>query len=85
VKDLTDLVLLIDDGLEPSWEPLDVVRRVFSSRATHDLPLDVADPPAEWAGRYAEPAADLNISAVTVDQAMRTLRAFVLIVRSYEE
>lgn len=76
VKDLADLVLLIDDGLQPERSVLEAVRHVFGSRATHSLPRELADPPGEWAPRYAELASDLQLSADTVEEAMTRLRAF---------
>lgn len=85
VKDLADLVLLMDDGLEPSRELLEVTQRTFTARASHELPGEVPDPPRDWATRYAELAADLDISAKTIGEAMRALRAFWTATRSHEE
>jgi predicted nucleotidyltransferase component of viral defense system len=76
VKDLADLVLLIDDGLEPTASQLDTASHVFASRATHPLPVDLADPPADWTPRYAELASDLELSAAAVPEAMTYLRVF---------
>jgi predicted nucleotidyltransferase component of viral defense system len=76
VKDLADLVLLIDDGLQPSATLLDTVHHVFASRATHPLPSGLVDPPADWVGRYAELASELDVSAGTLGEAMVLLRTF---------
>ncbi len=76
VWDLVDLVLLIDDGLTPSSHLAATVDRVFRTRATHDLPESLPDPPIGWRDRYAELAADLDVSATTIDDAMRVLRSF---------
>jgi len=85
VKDLADLVLLIDDGLESSRELLEVTQRLFTARASHELPGEVPDPRRDWTARYAELAADLDISAKTIAEAMRMLRAFWTTARSHEE
>jgi hypothetical protein len=85
VKDLPDLLLLIEDGLQPSSDLLAAVRRVFAVRATHEVPADLPDPPVDWAGRYAELAANLDLIANTIDRAMQDLRAFWARVRSTEE
>ena len=85
VKDLTDLVLLIDDGLLPTADLLGTVRHVFASRATHAVPVELADPPADWAPRYIELAGELNVSERTVTEAMGALRAFWLTLESKEE
>jgi hypothetical protein len=85
VRDLADLVLLIDDGLEPSVAVLDTASHVFTGRATHLLPGELADPPKDWERRYAELAVGLDISAATVSEAMQSLRAFWNDVLSHEE
>lgn len=85
VKDLADLVLLIDDGLEPSVELLAITRRLFASRASHELPGHLPDPPRDWAVRYIELAGELDASAKTLDAAMAVLRGYWHNVRSCEE
>jgi Nucleotidyl transferase AbiEii toxin, Type IV TA system len=76
VKDLPDLVLLVQDGLAPSAELLAAVEHVFAARATHPVPTDLPDPPAEWAERYATLARDLDLGPATVEEAMALLRRF---------
>ena len=76
VKDLPDLLLLVDQGLKPTPELLATVRHVFTVRATHDLPTELPDPPPDWAARYAALADELFIEESTVDAAMTRLRTF---------
>jgi len=76
VKDLPDLLLLVDQGLEPSAALLATVRHVFAVRSTHDLPVELPDPPPDWTPRYATLAAELDLAETTVDTAMARLRAF---------
>ena len=76
VKDLPDLLLLMDQGLAPTTELLATVRHVFEVRSTHDLPDSLPDPPADWAGRYATLADELGLEAPDVDAAMARLRPF---------
>jgi predicted nucleotidyltransferase component of viral defense system len=76
VKDLPDLVLLVQDGLAPSTELLAAVEHVFAARATHQVPTDLPDPPAEWAERYATLAGELDLEPATVEEAMTLLRRF---------
>jgi hypothetical protein len=57
VKDLADLVLLIETGLAPDSELHSVVRHVFNARATHPLPNVLPDPPPLWREAYP-PLAD---------------------------
>jgi len=84
-RDLADLVLLIEDGLEPSKVLLDATDHVFATRATHPLPAEINDPPIDWAARYADLAVDLDVSAETMNDAMTLLRAFWRDVLSHQE
>jgi hypothetical protein len=76
VKDLGDLVLFLDTGLEPTEELVQAVADVFAARNAGAAPEHIPDPPADWPARYAELAAELRLSAPTVDAAMNALRAF---------
>lgn len=76
VRDLADLVLLIDDGLEPSPALLAVVAHVFAVRATHELPATIPDTPASWDETYSRLAASLDLSATTRDEAVLVVRSF---------
>src|SRR6266545_2733562 len=76
VKDLPDLVLLVEGGLAPSAELLATVEHVFAARATHQVPASLPDPPADWAERYAALAEDLDVAPRTVEEAMALLRRF---------
>lgn len=76
VKDLPDLLLLIEEGLSPGAEIRSAVESVFAARGTHPVPTQLPDPPAFWASRYAALAAGLDIPARTIDEAMGKLRAF---------
>jgi hypothetical protein len=75
-RDLPDLVLLIEEGLQPTSGLRRVVEHVFAQRATHATPTELADPPAEWTDRYTELAKKLDISPKTVDEAMDVVRRF---------
>lgn len=76
VKDLPDLLLLVDQGLKPSPELLATVRHVFAVRSTHELPIELPDPPLDWADRYAALADELVIEESSVEAAMTRLRTF---------
>lgn len=76
VRDLPDLVLLIEEGLAPDAELLARVRHVFDVRGTHPVPDQVPDPPSDWAERYEALASELDVTATTLDAAMRVLREF---------
>ncbi|MEU7909454.1 nucleotidyl transferase AbiEii/AbiGii toxin family protein [Microbispora bryophytorum] len=76
VKDLVDLVLLIEDGLGPDRELLSVAHHVFSIRATHPLPLIIPDPPPSWVDTYPAQAADLTKASTDLRTAMLIVRGF---------
>lgn len=76
VRDLVDLMLLIELELVRAPDVLPVVRHVFESRGTHPVPGDLPDAPAGWARDYAEEAAATSLRARTVDEAMSRLRSF---------
>lgn len=48
VKDLVDLALLIESGGLDKQRILDALRLTFERRETHDLPVDLVPPPADW-------------------------------------
>jgi len=65
VKDLVDLVLLIENGLLSDEVLVEVCRHVFAVRATHDLPGEIPDPPPRWNVEY--PAQALGLTAVPAE------------------
>ncbi|MFJ9719270.1 nucleotidyl transferase AbiEii/AbiGii toxin family protein [Streptomyces sp. NPDC101213] len=76
VKDLADLILLIETGLLPNHELHDVVRHVFTVRATHPLPYPLPDPPPLWRDTYPPLANGLTETAPSLDAALDVLRTF---------
>jgi predicted nucleotidyltransferase component of viral defense system len=75
VKDLADVVLLIDDGLTPTSELRDAVEAVFRRRGS-SVPKETPDAPGGWGARYEEMAVQLNLSATDVGAAAKLLRTF---------
>lgn len=63
VKDLVDLVLLIEVGLKPSTRLREVVAHVFSVRGTHPVPDSLPAPPAAWAVPYREMAGSVGLTS----------------------
>ncbi|MGH3546663.1 MAG: nucleotidyl transferase AbiEii/AbiGii toxin family protein [Pseudonocardiaceae bacterium] len=76
IKDLVDLVLLIEDGLQPDKALVDVVRHVFIIRATHPCPDTIPDPPPRWWREYPEVADGLTETARDLPSALKLLRDF---------
>lgn len=76
VKDLPDIIILIEDGLEPSTLVMSTVQTVFQARSTHQIPSIIPFPPQSWAETYQALAEDLDIEPKTIDAAMDVLQRF---------
>jgi hypothetical protein len=74
--------MLIENGLPDPVETLQVARQVFATRATHELPMHIPDPPAAWPVTYAMLATDLDVQAATIPDAMARLNNFWAMARA---
>jgi hypothetical protein len=72
VKDLVDLVLILEVCPPNPKTTRSAVEAVFSGRATHPLPISLPHPPASWANSYAVIAKDLTLTHTTIADATRT-------------
>jgi len=75
VKDLVDLVLLIELDLIDPIRLTDRVHTVFQVRATHPMPAELLEPPSAWRDDYLALIRELDIGARTIDDAMAVVRA----------
>lgn len=80
VKDLVDLVLLVETGLEPRTSLRRTVDHVFATRGTHPVPGEIPAPPSAWSASYAGTATMLKLEATTLSEAARKLSAYWRIV-----
>lgn len=69
VKDLVDLVLLLEDGLTADGELVVTVRRVFAVRGTAKPPQQLGTPPVGWFGPFATWAEELDLRYRTAHSA----------------
>lgn len=76
VKDLVDMVLLIDSDLMSSGDLRAAVFATFASRNTHPIPISLPLPPPSWSSSYAALAEDLKLSAHTLAAAYNLVEAF---------
>jgi hypothetical protein len=74
VKDLVDLVLLVEPGYIDVQRLAERLLVVFHVRGTHDMPTDLPEPPAAWRDDYAALTRDLDVKARTVEAAMNLIR-----------
>ncbi len=61
VKDLIDMVLLLNIRVSTLEEIADAVEKVFAKRATHSLPQKLTPPPTEWTLRFLAMAKECGI------------------------
>jgi hypothetical protein len=75
VKDLVDMVLLVERGALDGRELHEAAKATFAARAKQSLPTELAPPPAAWRNEYAALAADAGVLARDVDAAFALLSA----------
>jgi hypothetical protein len=73
VKDLVDLVLILEMSPPDPKTTRTAVEAVFNGRATHPLPANLPAPPASWSGSYTAIAAELTLTHTTIEDATRFL------------
>ncbi len=73
VKDLVDMVVLLDDGVACDERLVACVQTVFAVRATHVVPEDLSDPPMSWYEPYQRMARDLGVAPDDLDSAHRLI------------
>ncbi len=69
VKDLVDLVLLVEDAVPPDRLLYAAVRRVFSVRGTDDVPGEIQTPPAGWHVPFARLIKEIGLPEITTADA----------------
>jgi hypothetical protein len=61
VKDLVDLILLMEQSKLDLVRLPQAIRDTFQRRKTHEMPAALANPPASWSGPFAELARQCGI------------------------
>jgi len=62
VKDLLDLVLLIERTSMNAARLPEAIRETFQRRKTHEVPHALAAPPASWLKPFSEMAAECGLA-----------------------
>jgi hypothetical protein len=75
VKDLVDLILLIEAGLLTPERLGARLHHVYAMRDKSLPPCELPPPPASWTRPYAAMATDLGLAAASTDHAYRSLTA----------
>jgi hypothetical protein len=76
VKDLVDLVLILEVNPPDLGITRKTLEAVFGERTGHPLPVALPDPPKSWVEPYAVAARDLSLAHATAEDAIRLLRQF---------
>ena len=61
IKDLVDLILLIEQTKLDTARLPKSIRETFQRRNTHEIPADLVSPPASWSRPFAEMAAECGL------------------------
>jgi hypothetical protein len=75
VRDLVDMVLLIQSGTMAKAKVGEAIRVTFNRRKTHSLPDTLPIPPAEWQNPYRALARECDLSG-QLEEAFAVLRMF---------
>jgi hypothetical protein len=73
VRDLLDMVLLIESGTLSPEKVREALSRTFERRGTHDLPGTLTAPPDDWEGPFRALAEECRLT-VSLAQAFEVLR-----------
>jgi hypothetical protein len=74
VRDLVDLMILIESDLVEVDEIVPVVHHVFESRGLQAVPEEIPEPPSGWSREYALLAVQTGLTARTLGEALAHLR-----------
>jgi len=76
VKDLVDLVLILELTPPDPSAIRSALDAVFRGRGTHPVPAEIPDPPASWAPMYAKAAVEPGIAHAELLDATEFLRRY---------
>jgi predicted nucleotidyltransferase component of viral defense system len=75
VKDLVDLLLLVDSGSLDSVRLVESIRETFYRRSTHEIPSSLPPPPPSWDEHFCELSSQCGLKGTLLEQYGR-LAAF---------
>lgn len=76
VRDLVDMVLLIQSGTMANEKLAEAIRITFERRKTHALPKALAQPPTDWQTPYSALAKECGVSG-SVNDAFASLGTYL--------
>lgn len=78
VKDLVDLVMLIERGELDPVRTMAAITATFAKRRAHGVPRSLPDPPAAWAAEFAALAKEAGIGVMDPRDAIEIVRSLWL-------
>ncbi len=85
VKDLVDLVLLVQDGVPADGRLRSTIAHVFTVRGSHAVPAEVPLPPASWRLPFERMAAEIGLPVTSYRDAHTLVAEHWQQVRTGEE
>ena len=76
VKDLVDIMLLMNMGLPKPPAVRSTVERIFSVRQTHPIPQKIENPPTTWVSSFTAMAMDIGLAETRVENAVSRLNDY---------
>jgi len=76
VKDLVDLVLILDKDAPASESIRPAIQATFDHRGTHDIPVTIPAAPPTWTSSFTAMAKEVKISETTVEGAVARLNDY---------
>jgi len=76
VKDLVDVMLLMNMGLPEPPVVKSAVEKIFSARQTHSIPQKIENLPVTWVSSFTAMAMDIGLSETSVENAASRLNDY---------
>lgn len=76
VKDLIDLILILDHEVPAPESVKSAVEATFTHRKTHEIPLSIPAAPPSWAAPFASMAKELRLSRLTTEDAVARINSY---------
>ena len=76
VRDLVDLVLLLENDYLDDDGCRAAIQTTFEQRGTHELPSELSGPPSAWTDTYVSLVADLDVEADSLPDAFNLIRSW---------
>ena len=76
VKDLADIMLIMNGSLPQPQAVKNAVEQIFTSRETHEIPKVIGAAPSTWVSSYSAMATELNLTQTTIESATSRLNDY---------